>query len=176
MIKILRSDQVRACPEHKLDPSHYTPEGCLCIPVGKLTLKQKELQALSVPCPVCDSPPGSACLHQQSTRTLKKLKFPHPERIKVIDPTWKVQKYRKRAVTGGSGWQSSTWRNAAHAKRNTLSSAGEPRKPLRKRVSSPSTALWPRITGTSCTMMMLSAWNGRRSNAAPHPGAEREAP
>jgi hypothetical protein len=117
-ILLLRSDSVARCPRHILIPEHYHADGtCQCVPPRKLTFRQKEEQAVSLhECPVCKAGPGFMCLHQNATRTLHYLKYPHPERVQLVDPSLKGHKkykghdFRRRGVDG-AGWEQSDSRN-----------------------------------------------------------------
>jgi hypothetical protein len=102
-IALLKTDNVNRCAQHILDPSHYNPDGsCQCVPAKQLTLRQKEQQALEHSCPVCQVNPGFRCIHQQSTRKIRLLKFPHPERIRLAAPdyTYKLPAFRQAGNSG----------------------------------------------------------------------------
>lgn len=129
-IAILKTDSVNKCPGHILDPLHYHPDGsCPCATVKQLTLKEKELSALEHKCPVCNVEPGFSCLHQQSTRKMRRLKFPHPERIVLVDPDY-IRKLPQFRQAGNSGKGSNAQMNTRYG------SAGVGRKLSRKPESS----------------------------------------
>lgn len=89
-VVLLKSDHVAGCPEHIISAKHYAPDGtCRCLPPEKprgRSLSAKQVQAVALhECPACGVDPGWTCVRIGYRVT--RLKFPHPERVQLIDPS-----------------------------------------------------------------------------------------
>lgn len=89
-VMLLKSDHVARCPEHIISAEHYAPDGtCQCDPPEKpryRNLSKKQAQAVALhECPACGVDPGYTCV--RIGYRVMRLKFPHPERVQLVDPS-----------------------------------------------------------------------------------------